>query len=471
MGESLASPTTQDQGANNRTLLNAAERAADPDRYTSWKGQFPDLSQFYGQPWAGDNVVQAVDRSQDIQLAAGNGFRMGNGRINVSEPVNGRVYISDGLGSLSDADLIARTRAVLGQGNSATSARVNYLAAEAEATSNLYASGMGDVRTVLTMQGSSGDALQRITAQPIESLPSITAMNGWDSFLTFNPAGKLLSGVGGGVADLVQAPVVLAKEALLTTSDTIGQSVTGALNWLTDSNLNYRSDSALYRSIQTNGVLGTAGLAVTGTVKGIVAPIDALYRNDVNAFGRSLPGAAMATVGPLAKFGNAATDLSPGAALREKYSYLTPEARATRMEVLAEANAARRLQELESSIPGAHFVEKHGAQTTLQSQLERAQFGRNPTTGIVETYPNGNPKIPSSATRFVSNRDQLNAINRAQNIFEITGDVTLAERPISFDYLMGEGYKKTSLLYGQSYSAQVWFRNGVPVTAFPIWGQ
>lgn len=109
------------------------------------------------------------------------------------------------------------------------------------------------------------------------------------------------------------------------------------------------------------------------------------------------------------------------------------------MELLAEANAARRLQELEASIPGAHFVEKHGAQTTLQAQLERAQFGRNPTTGIVETYPNGNPKIPSSATRFFSNGDQLNAIHRAQNTFDITGDVTLAERPIQFDYLMGRG--------------------------------
>ncbi|MDA8520947.1 hypothetical protein [Acidovorax sp. NCPPB 4044] len=103
--------------------------------------------------------------------------------------------------------------------------------------------------------------------------------------------------------------------------------------------------------------------------------------------------------------------------------------------------------------------------------MDRAQFGKNPTTGIFETYPNGNPKIPSSATRFITNRDQLNTINRAENIFNATGDVTLAERPITFDYLIGEGYKKTSLAYGQSYSAQVWFRNGSPVTAFPIWGQ
>lgn len=146
-------------------------------------------------------------------------------------------------------------------------------------------------------------------------------------------------------------------------------------------------------------------------------------------------------------------------------------ARLARIDELAEANAYRRLQEIESSVPSAHFLEKHGAQTTLQSQLERAQFGRNPTTGVVETYPNGKPKIPSSATRFLSNRDQLNAIDRAQNIYRVTGDMALAERPIKFDYLIGEGYRKSTLTYGNSYSAQVWFRKGQVNTAFPIWGQ
>jgi hypothetical protein len=119
------------------------------------------------------------------------------------------------------------------------------------------------------------------------------------------------------------------------------------------------------------------------------------------------------------------------------------------MDELAEANAYRRLQEIESSIPGAHFLEKHGAQTSLQSQLARAQYGTNPTTGVIEISSNGKPKLPSSATRFLSNRDQLSAIDRAQNIFRLTGDTTLAESPIKFDYLIGEGYKKTSLAYGQ----------------------
>ncbi|KRB87866.1 PAAR domain-containing protein [Noviherbaspirillum sp. Root189] len=166
-----------------------------------------------------------------------------------------------------------------------------------------------------------------------------------------------------------------------------------------------------------------------------------------------------------------ANTISPGEALRAKYAYMTAEQRAIRLDELAEGNAYRRLQEIESSTPGAHFLEKHGAKTTLQSQRERAQSGANPTTGIVETYANGKPKIPSSATRFLSNRDQLNAIDRAQNIYRFTGDPTLAERPINFNYLIGEGYKKTSLTYGQSYSAQVWFRQGNVNTAFPIWGQ
>lgn len=166
--------------------------------------------------------------------------------------------------------------------------------------------------------------------------------------------------------------------------------------------------------------------------------------------------------------GREANVMSPGEALREKYSYLTAQQRAVRMNERLEANAYRRLQEIESSVPDAHFLETHGAQTTLQSQLERAQYGKNPTTGVIEAKANGSPEIPSSATRFLSNRDQLNAIDRAQNIYRLTGDKLLAEQPINFDYRIGEGYKKTSLAYGQSYSVQVWFRNRQVITAFPI---
>jgi hypothetical protein len=43
-------------------------------------------------------------------------------------------------------------------------------------------------------------------------------------------------------------------------------------------------------------VAGTVGAAITGTVQGLVAPIDALYRQDLVALGRSLPGTALAVV-------------------------------------------------------------------------------------------------------------------------------------------------------------------------------
>ncbi len=67
---------------------------------------------------------------------------------------------------------------------------------------------------------------------------------------------------------------------------------------------------------------------------------------------------------------------------------MTAEQRAQEHE-LAEAKAYKELREMEGSIDGAHFLEKHGAQTTLQSQMERLQSGKNPTTGEIERYTKG----------------------------------------------------------------------------------
>ena len=163
--------------------------------------------------------------------------------------------------------------------------------------------------------------------------------------------------------------------------------------------------------------------------------------------------------------------MSPGEALRAKYAGLSPAERTARMRSLAEANAHRRLSELENSITGAHFLEKHGAQTTLASQLQRVQTGRNPTTGVVELKKNGQPILPPAATRFLSHRDQLTAIKRAELILRRNpNNPTWAERPISFGRAIGEGHQKTTLSYGRQYSATVWFRNGQVNTAFPQWG-
>lgn len=158
--------------------------------------------------------------------------------------------------------------------------------------------------------------------------------------------------------------------------------------------------------------------------------------------------------------------------LKQKYSHLSPTQRSARLQELAEDNAYNKLLQMEQNTPKAHFVEKHGAQTTLQSQLDRVKNATNPTTGQVETYPNGKLKKPSSATKFISHRAQLNMIERAQQILKNTQDLDIAQEKIVFKDIIGEGYKKGTLNYGKSYSGQVFFnRNQEPITAFPIWGE
>ncbi len=146
--------------------------------------------------------------------------------------------------------------------------------------------------------------------------------------------------------------------------------------------------------------------------------------------------------------------------------------RQARINQLAEANAHKELQKMEAATPGAHFLEKHGAQTTLPSQLERASTGKNPTTGVIETFTKGKKagqaKLPSAATRYISHRDQLNAINRALQIFKRTGDVDLAAEPIERGRKIGEGYKKGSLSYGSQTKAVTRISDqGKVITSYP----
>ncbi|WP_178081862.1 RHS repeat-associated core domain-containing protein, partial [Pseudomonas sp. B20(2017)] len=137
---------------------------------------------------------------------------------------------------------------------------------------------------------------------------------------------------------------------------------------------------------------------------------------------------------------------------------MTAQERRARIDELAEENAYRRLYEMEDADNGEHFLEKHGAQTTVGSQLERLNSGRNPTTGEIERYiggsKDGQPKIPSAATHFLSHRDQLNAIYRAQLIFKYT-NLQVSKRPIDMGKIIGEGYKKGSLEYGRQSKAVV----------------
>ncbi|WP_330209629.1 RHS repeat-associated core domain-containing protein, partial [Pseudomonas sp. AM4(2022)] len=149
---------------------------------------------------------------------------------------------------------------------------------------------------------------------------------------------------------------------------------------------------------------------------------------------------------------------------------LTRTQRQARIDELAEANAYRRLKEIEQAFPRAHFLEKHGAQTTRGSQLERVRSGKNPTTGEIERYIGGNkdgePKIPTAATRYLSHRDQLNAIYRARLILRRTNLETSRE-PMNMGKIIGEGYKRNSFEYGkQSKAIVILDINGNPITAY-----
>lgn len=110
-------------------------------------------------------------------------------------------------------------------------------------------------------------------------------------------------------------------------------------------------------------------------------------------------------------------------------------------------------------------MERHGSQTSLQAQYGRAAHGINPTTGAAQ-------RTPSAATRFTSHRDHLNAMQKAQSVYNRGGADDRGGVTVPFNRVIGEGYRKNSLEYGTSNTAKVVFDNqGNPITAFPIWGQ
>lgn len=163
--------------------------------------------------------------------------------------------------------------------------------------------------------------------------------------------------------------------------------------------------------------------------------------------------------------------LSPGALLRQKYGHLSPQDRKNIINQRLEAIASDRLATLEQSIQNAHFQGRHGAQTTLAQQRNRAVHGVDPITNQVRYKPNGDPMRPNS-TRFLSARDQINSIERASTIYNRTGTKLFAETPIKFRYQAGEGYYGGTSNYDTAFSVQVWFNQaGKPITAFPILGK
>jgi hypothetical protein len=128
---------------------------------------------------------------------------------------------------------------------------------------------------------------------------SIRAIGPVEGFFTFNPAGRFLSRYGQSAANIVSSLYTVPKELVLTAGDAVGNATYGALNRVFGGSQVYENDGALFRSIDNNGVLGTIGLATTGTVRSLpgISQIDALYRRDLDALADSLPTTLLAGSG------------------------------------------------------------------------------------------------------------------------------------------------------------------------------
>nr|WP_315484266.1 RHS repeat-associated core domain-containing protein [uncultured Undibacterium sp.] len=286
--------------------------------------------------------------------------------------------------------------------------------------------------------------------------------------------GSIKRAVVGGVdfvvnGDYAQAAKKVYQNTVTETSKAIDGDVTATANltqtvWgvLTGKSVANNAPSVSQTVRKTVAAVRDAAQSTSNKVKGLLTHEGAQKELSATA----TPAVQKSVVAEISTGGaNSTVEATPMAGLQAKWGHLSASERAVLLDSKAEANAFRRLTEMEQGTPKAHYLEKHGAQLDLQSQFDRAAYGINPTTGQVQF-------APPAATRFLSNRDQLNVINRAENIFQLTGDITQAQLPIRFNSVIGSGYQRGTLNYGVQYSGQVYLNSaGKAVTAFPVWGK
>jgi hypothetical protein len=98
---------------------------------------------------------------------------------------------------------------------------------------------------------------------------------------------------------------------------------------------------------------------------------------------------------------------------------------------------------------------RYGAQTTIDSQAERA------TTGLT---PDGVAGRPVDSSRFPSHADQLEAINQATALRNVNG---ANFQTFDMRRAIGEGFGKGTDDLIRTTNVTVFFRNGLPCTAYP----
>jgi LysM repeat protein len=185
-----------------------------------------------------------------------------------------------------------------------------------------------------------------------------------------------------------------------------------------------------------------SGLNLVGAVS---APIDR-YQGELITLESSIPGGAGALLeGGTFALGAASRAIRFGRAANSSGRPLI-----TQEQLNAELSA------LENSNQGAHFYQRHGAQTTLEQQQIRA------ATGLTPDGVNG-PIVDSA--RFLDNGSLYEGAQRAQVIYERNGQTSVL---IEFDQNIGEGYLKGGEIYARTNIAQFVFKNERLYTAYPV---
>nr|WP_175013530.1 RHS repeat-associated core domain-containing protein [Burkholderia lata] len=123
----------------------------------------------------------------------------------------------------------------------------------------------------------------------------------------------------------------------------------------------------------------------------------------------------------------------------------------------ANRRAGSILRDMDSS-GGGHAYARHGAGTTMAQQEHRAK------TGIPPDNPCPRRPRPINSTRFLSNIDQLDAIQRGIALMDANGTNT---ETFDMGRTVGEGYRAGGGCPETTKRVTVVRRNGNIVTAYP----
>ena len=126
----------------------------------------------------------------------------------------------------------------------------------------------------------------------------------------------------------------------------------------------------------------------------------------------------------------------------------------------ANRRAGQILQDQQAA-SGGHAYSRHGAQTTMAQQEHRA------ITGIPPDDPCPRRPRPVNSTRFLSNVDQLDAIQRANREMDRTGSSRVT---VDMRRVIGEGYRRGGGCPETTTKATVFRGPNGTITAYPELG-